>query len=198
MPKYLFFDLETTSKYWTHAKILQISYFLLDDSFEVLEVFNQYLLPDEEVPPSATAVNHLTRNKLQFLSKGVVLEDIAPKLFEVFNDPDTIICGHNSDVYDIPILQRELDNAGVDHLEIPADRRLDTLPIMRQKLVGATSRTLSAATSYVLSKFGIKQSDINEMFTSITGETEFGYHGALYDAFMTMSIYLLTKDMQTV
>lgn len=198
MPNQIFFDLETTSKYWNHANILQVGYIKLSPTSDVLEVYNQFVVPENEVPPSASAVNHLTRNKLIYLSNNQTLGDIADKLFREFSNPDNIICGYNSNVYDIPILQRELNELGYDNIDITPDRRIDLLPIMRKKLVNATSHTLSAASGYVLTHFGIKQSEINKLFCKTTGSQDTQFHGALYDSFMTMTLYLMTRDFEKI
>ena len=103
------FDLETTSSDQRSARICEISIKKLNQSLEIIDTYHSFINPTVTVDPEAVKVHGLTD---VFLSSKPLFSDLAAFIINFIKGCD--ICGYNVLKFDIPILQREIDNTIVD------------------------------------------------------------------------------------
>lgn len=103
------FDLETTSKDIRIARICEISIKKLNSKLEIIDTFHTYLNPTVKVDSDATEIHGLTD---AFLSNKPLFSDMSAFIVNFLKGCD--IGGYNIMRFDIPILQREIDNTIVD------------------------------------------------------------------------------------
>ncbi len=138
-----FFDLETTDKRTETAKICMIAIYKFDkETKKVVDTYKKYVNPTVPVENEAFKVHGLSNT---FLSNHLVFKVLAPGIKDFIEDSD--LGGYNITNFDIPILQREFEEAKI---EIDLSDRLifETFNIFKR----ATPRTLSAAYSYYTGK----------------------------------------------
>ena len=104
----VFFDLETTGLNITSDKIVEISYIkVFPNGTEESKTLR--VNPGMHIPEQATAVHHITDDDVKDCS---TFKQVARSLASVFEGSD--VAGFNSNRFDIPMLQEEFLNAGVD------------------------------------------------------------------------------------
>ena len=159
------FDLETTGKNVEKDKICWICLKKINkETKQIEEVFNRYVNPVIPIEPDAEKIHGLSNN---FLSNYLVFKEIAQIIVNFLSDSD-IISGYNIMLFDIPILQRELDEAGSDFVICQNMKILDSFNIFKRD----TPRTLVAAYKYY------------------TGNDLEGAHDASVDVDATISVLL--------
>lgn len=104
----IFFDLETTGLNFTKDHIVELSVIKLMPNGETIRKTRR-INPGIPIPEEATAVHHITDDDVKNEPK---FEQIAKSLAEFFLGAD--IAGFNSNRFDIPMLDQEFRNAGVD------------------------------------------------------------------------------------
>ena len=104
----VFFDLETTGLNITSDKIVEISYIkVFPNGTEESKTLR--VNPGMHIPEQATAVHHITDDDVKDCP---TFKQVARSLASVFEGSD--VAGFNSNRFDIPMLQEEFLNAGVD------------------------------------------------------------------------------------
>ncbi|MEG2262773.1 MAG: 3'-5' exonuclease [Clostridia bacterium] len=184
--KYLFFDLETTSIY-PNAEILEFGYLIVDENFKCTSMQDIFCMPLREVPAGATAVNGLTRAKLQFLSDGAEFFQRADYIREVMSQPDIIVCGYNSTAYDLRVLAHNLVNAGTEPVDIA--KHIDLLPTIRQAKLGLKNNQLGTVYRNALHLMNITPAASQNIFKDWCSQFQItsnaSLHGALFDSYVT-------------
>lgn len=105
----VFFDLETTGIDTNSSKIVEISVVKYDLSMKKT-TFDTLINPEVDIPVEASEVHGITNDTVV---NAPVFGTIAQKLFNDFIK-GSIICGFNSDRFDIPLLHREFFEVGVE------------------------------------------------------------------------------------
>lgn len=132
------FDLETSHKEAEKAKICWICIKKISkETKSIVSVFNRYVNPIIDIDPESEKVHGLSNN---FLSNHLTFKEIAPFVVDFLEDVD-IINGYNIVNFDIPILQKELDDADIDFVITTKMKILDSFNIFKRD----TPRNLTAA-----------------------------------------------------
>lgn len=196
---HLFFDLETTSMYPTNADILEAAYIVVDDDLNPLEMYDKYYAIEREVPQGASAKTKLTRAKLDFLSDGreffMGAEDLRARLMR----EGYILHGYNSATYDIPVLNRNLTNAGVDALADYVHE--DVFHMAKRAKLNTPNNQLETVYNHALEKLGTNRTGGEQIYLKWAKQfgmenARVGAHGALYDSFMTAINYFYLKSLE--
>lgn len=137
----VFFDLETTGVNIHTDRIVEISCVkVLPDGSHT--EYNQRINPEMPIPPSATAVHHISDEDVKDSPRFV---EIAPSLLKAFDECD--IAGFNSNKFDIPVLMKEFERAGLQ-FSLKGRRLVDVQTIYHR----LEQRTLSAAYRFYCDK----------------------------------------------
>ena len=157
----VFFDLETTGTSIANDRIVEISLVKLMPDGQVIEKTRR-LNPGMHIPEEATAIHHITDEDV---ANEPLFRQVASSLAQLLKGCD--IAGFNSNRFDVPLLDREFERAGVE-FDFSNARMIDVQTIYHKK----EPRTLVAAYRYYCGK-----------------ELE-GAHGALADTKATMEVLL--------
>ncbi len=104
----VFFDLETTGLNITADKIIEISYIkVFPNGTEEAKTLR--VNPEKHIPEQSTAIHHITDDDVKDCP---TFKQVARELAAVFEGSD--VAGFNSNRFDIPMLQEEFLNAGID------------------------------------------------------------------------------------
>lgn len=137
----VFFDLETTGVDVTRDRIVELSYIkLYPDGHEESDTLR--INPEMHIPEVSTAVHHITDDDVASCPK---FKDVASRIYKVFDGCD--LGGFNSNHFDIPLLLRELNMAGLD-LDLQEARLVDVQTIYHKM----EPRSLSAAYRFYCGK----------------------------------------------
>lgn len=137
----IFFDLETTGVNITKDRIVEISYIkVMPNGTELSKTIR--INPGMPIPPSATAIHHITDADVQDKPH---FKDIAKDLSKVFEGCD--IAGFNSNRFDIPLLMEEFLRAGIN-FDISKRKFIDIQTIFHKM----EQRTLVAAYKFYCNK----------------------------------------------
>ena len=132
------FDLETTGRNIEKDKICWICLKKINKNTKMIEeVFNRYVNPNMTIEPDAQKVHGLSN---EFFSNHLPFRDIA-NLVKDFLLKGDILNGYNIISFDIPILQREFDDNGIDFVISQNMNILDSFNVSKKD----TPRTLTAA-----------------------------------------------------
>jgi DNA polymerase III subunit epsilon len=137
----VFFDLETTGTDIARDRIVQIAVLKLHPDGEE-EIRTRLINPGIPIPPSATAVHHITD---EAVAEEPKFRDIAKGLSDLFRGAD--IGGFNSNRFDIPILVEEFGRCSIAFPEQHA-LLVDVQVIYHRK----EERTLAAAYRFYCGK----------------------------------------------
>ena len=137
----IFFDLETTGVNIHTDRIVEISCVKVKPDGTYTE-YVQRLNPEMPIPAAATAVHHISDADVKDMPR---FSDIAPGLMRAFDDCD--IAGFNSNKFDIPLLMKEFERAGMQ-FSIKGRRLVDVQTIYHR----LEQRTLSAAYKFYCGK----------------------------------------------
>lgn len=187
---YLFFDIETTGLSKS-SDILEFAAIECDDNFCIRRVINNYYLYDGEVPPGASKINGLTREKLEFLADSDFISD-AENIYELLSRPDITVVGHNILAYDLPVVYNNLHRAGLE-LSVPSNRCIDTLPMARKRYEG--KHDLQTTLAAVLKDGNLSLTQIKQLFSNSKlispqiKDKKMTFHSGLFDAFVSYVIY---------
>ncbi len=157
----VFFDLETTGTNISSDRIVEISIVKLMPDGNIYEKTRR-INPEMHIPEGATAIHHITDEDV---ANEPTFRQVANSLSQLIAGCD--IAGFNSNRFDIPLLDREFERAGID-FDLSKARLIDVQTIYHKK----EPRTLVAAYNYYCGK-----------------ELE-GAHGALADTRATMEVLL--------
>lgn len=137
----IFFDLETTGVNVYTDRIVEISCVKVNPDGTHTE-YVQRINPEMHIPASSTAVHHITDADVADEPR---FADIAPGLLRSFEDCD--IAGFNSNKFDIPLLMKEFERAGLQ-FSLKGRRLVDVQTIYHR----LEQRTLSAAYRFYCGK----------------------------------------------
>jgi len=137
----IFFDLETTGLNITADKIVELSYIKVYPNGQE-ESKTLRLNPGIPIPPQSTAVHHITDEDVK---DAPTFKMGAKDLARTFEGCD--IAGFNSNRFDVPLLQEEFLNAGVD-IDLTRHRFIDVQTIFHKM----EQRNLSAAYKFYCGK----------------------------------------------
>lgn len=137
----VFFDLETTGVNVSTDHIVEISCVKVRPDGSHTE-YTQRVNPGVPIPPSATAVHHITNEDVAGEPR---FADIAPGLYRAFEGCD--IAGFNSNKFDIPLLMKEFERVGIQ-FDLKGRRLIDVQTIYHR----LEQRTLSAAYRFYCGK----------------------------------------------
>lgn len=137
----IFFDLETTGVNIHTDRIVEISCVKVKPDGTHTE-YVQRINPGRAIPPAATAIHHISDEDVKDKPK---FADIAPGLLRAFEDCD--IAGFNSNKFDVPLLMKEFERAGLQ-FTLKGRRLIDVQTIYHR----LEQRTLSAAYKYYCGK----------------------------------------------
>jgi DNA polymerase-3 subunit epsilon len=101
-------DLETTGTDVATDKIVQLSLARCSPG-EPIETFTTYVNPGMPIPAQAAAVHHITD---EMVAQAPSFRDIAQPLTAFIGD--AALTGYGVAQFDIPLLERELEGAGID------------------------------------------------------------------------------------
>lgn len=101
---YVFLDTETSGLNSSRDRVIQLSYIITNDKYEIIEGKNFYLNIDEYIPQEATMVHGIDNEKLKELSGGKTFKDYAKEILWDFQN-SKVIC-HNVE-FDIAFLENE-------------------------------------------------------------------------------------------
>ena len=99
---YTVFDLETTDKIITYAKIIELAAIKVRDG-KIIDSFETLVNPRMPIPAAATMVNGITN---EMVVDAPHLEDVIDSFIEFIGDD--ILIGHNITTYDTNLLYDEL------------------------------------------------------------------------------------------
>lgn len=141
--KIAFFDLETTDRAIETSRICMISIKVLDkETLKVVDNYKKYVNPTVPVSNEAYKVHGLDNT---FLSNYLTFKSLAYGIKDLIEDCD--LGGYNIINFDIPILQKEFELAGVD-IDLSDRLYYDSFNIFKRD----TPRTLIAAYQYYTGK----------------------------------------------
>jgi len=132
-----FFDLETTDKDISVARIVSISVLKLFPDGK-MDGKSMVLNPTVPIKDEATAVHGITN---EMVKDHPTFKQISKALHAFFKDCD--IAGYNSDSFDIPILYEEFSRCDIEY-PTPDVKSIDVFNIFRKK----EPRDLKAATKF--------------------------------------------------
>ena len=140
--RYIAFDVETTGLSPENNKIIEVAAILFEDG-EIIQSYNSLVNPDVFVPPSATAINHITNEMVQNAPKEtVVFSELVEFLGDALNQ-QTAICAHNAS-FDMNFLSETLMRLGYNG-EI---YYVDTLSLSRNLIKGLTNYKQDTVAEY--------------------------------------------------
>ncbi len=138
-----FFDLETTDRSIDSARVCMISIKLLDkETLKVIDSYKKYVNPTVPVTNEAYKVHGLDNT---FLSNYLTFKSLAYGIKDFIEDSD--LGGYNILNFDIPILQKEFELAGIE-IDLADRKYFDAFNIFKRD----TPRTLTAAYQYYTGK----------------------------------------------
>ena len=137
----VFFDLETTGTNISSDRIVEISIVKLMPDGNIYEKTRR-INPEMHIPEGATAIHHITDEDV---ANEPTFRQVANSLSQLIAGCD--IAGFNSNRFDIPLLDREFERAGID-FDLSKARLIDVQTIYHKK----EPRTLVAAYNYYCGK----------------------------------------------
>lgn len=137
----VFFDLETTGLDPATDKIVEIAVLRIEPDGRRTSRARR-IDPERPIPPEATAVHGIGDDDVR---GEPPFRKIAKSLLELLGDAD--LAGFNVRRFDLPLLERELDDCGLD-LRLAERRVVDAMTIFHRK----EPRDLSAAVRFYLGR----------------------------------------------
>jgi DNA polymerase-3 subunit epsilon len=169
------FDIETTGLHLKNGhRIIEIGCVELIDRQRTGRVFHSYINPNRRIDPEAVKVHGITE---AFLRDKPSFHEVAEELV-AFLQPSKYLVAHNGLAFDIKFLNHELQKSGLD--EIEEEKVIDSLLIARKKFPGSP-----VSLDALCKRFNISLEKRQK-------------HGALLDADLLTSIYLLMQKPQQV
>lgn len=150
----IFFDLETTGINITKDKIVEISLIKVMPNGEEMQKTRR-LNPGMHIPEQSTAIHHITDDDVKDCP---TFKQIAKDLARIFEGCD--VAGFNSNRFDVPMLEEEFLNAGVD-FDFSKCRFIDVQTIFHKK----EQRNLAAAYKFYCGK------ELGDVAHSANGDT---------------------------
>ena len=185
---FIFFDTETTGLEYKD-QIIQLSYIITDDKFDILEAKNYFFDVDVEIAVEATQVHGIDKEKLLKLSGGNKFKDYAKDILWDFQNAKVI--SHNID-FDTRFLKMEFERIGkglsLNKTFCTMKNYEDVLEIPHH-YYGIKWPKLSEVVEYI-------QLDINNLkmkAIQLFGETG-EFHDARLDVYSTYEIYKALRE----
>jgi DNA polymerase III subunit epsilon len=107
----LIFDIESTGLDTENDKIVQFSFAVYDEGLALLTQHDLFFNPEREISAEATEVHGITN---EMVADKPLFNTEAKGLFDIFMEPDTVICGFNILGFDLKLLSKELKRCGLD------------------------------------------------------------------------------------
>ena len=121
----IFFDVETTGLNITTDKIVEISYIkVFPNGIEESKTIR--LNPEKHISEQSTAIHHITDDDVK---DKPTFKMVAKELAKTFEGCD--VAGFNSNRFDIPLLEEEFINAGID-IDLARRRFVDVQTIFHK------------------------------------------------------------------
>ncbi len=121
----IFFDVETTGLNITTDKIVEISYIkVFPNGTEESKTIR--LNPEKHISEQSTAIHHITDDDVK---DAPTFKMVAKELAKTFEGCD--VAGFNSNRFDIPLLEEEFINAGID-IDLARRRFVDVQTIFHK------------------------------------------------------------------
>lgn len=131
--KFVIFDLETSGLDILKYEIIDFAAVKIIDG-RVVEKLESLFNPGAKLDPKVTELTNITDKMLQDKPKII---DAIGDIYKFFDD--CIICGHNSDVFDIPFLKKYYEETGY----VFNNKTIDTL-VLAKKYLRLSSYKLSS------------------------------------------------------
>lgn len=163
---YLFFDTETTGVSKTKDRIVSLSCFKTKDFLEITDRRNILINPTIPIPKEASDVHGITD---EMVKGRPPFASFAKHIHAYFSD--CVLCGYNSDSFDVVILSEEFNRCGY---KFPQDgfETMDGFTLFRKR----EERTLTAALKFYCGKImegaHDAQNDINATFEVMKAQME--------------------------
>lgn len=109
---YCFMDVEATGVYWSASAPLQLSGIITDNNGEELSRFDEKIKTTWEIPPQASAVNHIYKKDL--INCRGEIEVLKDYIAWIIGNGTTVLVGYNSSSYDWPLLQHRCELLGIE------------------------------------------------------------------------------------
>lgn len=186
--RYVFLDTETTGLEYKD-QIIQLSYIIADEKFDIVEVKNYYFDVDVEISSGATQIHGIDKEKLIELSGGKKFKDYAKDILWDFQSA-RVIC-HNVD-FDTRFLKMEFERIEKE-LVIT-----DTFCTMREyehilELYHHYYGTKWPKLGEVVEFLKLDIDDLKEKAKALFGETG-DFHDARLDVYTTYEIYKALRE----
>ena len=167
------FDIETTGLHLKNGhRIIEIGCVELIDRKRTGRVFHSYINPERKIDPEAIKVHGITD---AFVRNKPLFKEVANELV-AFLQPSKYLVAHNGLAFDIKFLNHELQKSGLS--EISNEKMIDSLLIARKKFPGSP-----VSLDALCKRFNVSLEKRHK-------------HGALLDAELLTSIYLLMQKPQ--
>ena len=186
-----FYDIETTGFSRDHNDIIEISAVAWDSVTETeLDTFSTYIKPMGPIPKPIT---DLTGISAATVANAPRFWEVAPQLFAWLKNWNVDkMCGYNSDVFDWPFI-----NAQIDRYKLRSKYTFDDVPqldLMKQvramEKKGLLHLKEFGAREYGLSKLSVKQTIVAAYFG-----IEYDAHDSLNDCRALKDIYLRLRNI---
>lgn len=135
------FDLETTGTDPQRDKIVEIAVARVDPSGDV-DTRTRRIDPERPIPPEATKIHGIGDADI---AGAPTFRQVARSILDFFGDAD--LAGFNVRRFDVPLLEREFKDAGLD-LAMKSRRVIDAMTIFHRK----EPRNLTAAVRFFLGR----------------------------------------------
>jgi DNA polymerase III epsilon subunit-like protein len=142
-----FLDLETTGLDIEMDKIVQIGLIRLPArakgcAFQEYESYNITLNPEMKIPTSALKIHGISNDMVK---DKPIFKDIAQEIYDLLKKQ--FVCGYNIMQFDLPILYRELENAGITDL-LPLEGIIDLWRFFKFSKCKSSKNLTNAYTYY--------------------------------------------------
>lgn len=175
-------DLETTTLL-DSCEIAQLAMWEMDEEFQFVSHVNRYFNIHGDMPEDSYRVHHLSKYKLEELSKGIFFDDVKDEIYNLIDD--AILVAHNAQ-FEKKILTYRFGSEIMSRDWICTMLRYT--PTMKLKdnrnNGGFKYCNLRELFSFIVNESGKSVSYYNDMYKDMTGGVT-NFHNALYDSFCT-------------
>lgn len=186
-----FYDIETTGFSREHNDIIEISAVAWDSSTETeLDTFTTYINPMGPIPPQITDLTGIDDNKVRGCPR---YWEVAPEFFAwLKNWGVDKMCGYNSDVFDWPFINAQIDRYKLRDRYTFADvPQLDLMKVVRaMEKKGQLKLKQFCQEEKGLTKLSVKQTIVAEYFG-----IHYDAHDSLNDCRALKDIYLRLRNI---
>ena len=185
-----FYDIETTGFSREHNDIIEISAVAWDSTTETeLDTFSTYINPMGPIPPQITDLTGIDDNKVRGCPR---YWETAPSFFAwLKNWGIDKMCGYNSDVFDWPFINAQIDRYKLRDRYTFADvPQLDLMKVVRAMEKKGQLHLKDFCLEKGLTKLSVKQTIVAEYFG-----IHYDAHDSLNDCRALKDIYLRLRNI---